>query len=217
MAVLVQTLHRSTSDVFRDELIMPTPNLPYIQFIGGRSDPKRQEYLNTLLKAIGVPDGVKQILVESPIGMRQARQMYQVPDNRPAFSSYQDGRVYIDDNTLDNPKMIHDYLLHEFGHFAAKAYPKKGNEDRLSNNQMQAMEQAAEKGAQPYRDAFKLFQSKAGRAYQAEQARVDSDAGKIQPVPVNYSQTLDGQPPKLSISNLTQGSLQGALHGLAQK
>lgn len=168
---------------------MPTPNLPYIQFIGGRSDPKRQEYLNTLLKATGVPDGVKQILVESPIGMRQARQMYQVPDNRPAFSSYQDGRVYIDDNTLDNPKMIHDYLLHEFGHFAAKAYPKKGNEDRLSNNQMQAMEQAAEKGAQPYRDAFKLFQSKAGRAYQAEQSRIDSDQGKIQstPAPVNTS------------------------------
>lgn len=158
----------------------PKHSMPYIQFIGGRSDTKRMEYLQNLLKAVGVPSGVQQILVESPIGMRQARQMYNVPDNRPAFSSYRDGRVYIDDDTLDNPKMIYDYLLHEFGHFAANAYPQQGHEDNLTPEQIAVMEQAAEKGAQHYRDAYRLYRSPAGRAYKAELTRIASDSRKFQ-------------------------------------
>ena len=192
---------------------MPT-QLPVIT---GVKDPKALAGFKAMLHSVGVPKGVTQIIVGNPIEFEMARKAFGIQDSHPAFSVYNMGRVYIPDEALNNPNLINQYLLHEFGHYAAGAYNQSGSQQNLSGSQRMAMEQAAERGAQPFRDAYKLYRSPAGRAYQAEQSRIDSDAGKIQSVPVNYSQTLDGQPPKLSISNLTQGSLQGALHGLAQK
>ena len=123
-----------------------------------------------------------------------------------ALTNPDEDRTYINASAFDkgSPKSVEWILAHEAAHLNAPGIgriqeKRDGQFDDVAN------------------DLIRQYNSSQGRAYQAAQSRIASDAGKIQPVPVNYSQTLDGQPPKLSISNLTQGSLQGALHGLAQK
>lgn len=198
-------------------------SLPYIQFIGGQ-DPKRMMKLKSILSVVGVPDKVKQIIVENSLGMNQARQMYGVSGNHPAFSLYNDGRVYIDRDTLDNPKMFHDYLLHEFGHFASGAYPKKGVEENLPPVQTQAMENQAEQGAKPFRDAYQFY-LKNQKALDAKYAKysLDSQAAKLpgefEPTHVPPETQLTPPTPLLSPGSLlphAHAAILGALGAASQ-
>lgn len=164
---------------------MPNP------IITGIRDPKQLAEFQNMLKAVGVPKDVTQIIVGNPIQFQKAQRAFGIRDSHPAFSVYNMGRVYIPDTVIGNPNLVDKYLLHEFGHFASGAYSKSGSQQNLSDEQIQTMEQAADKGAQPYRDAYKLYNSPQGKAYQAAQSRIASDAGRFQPSPTQVQSALD--------------------------
>ena len=169
--------------------------------ITGIKDPKQLQKFQNLLKAVGVPDKVSQIIVGNPIQFEQARKSFGIQDSHPAFSVASLGRVYIPDSVLDNPNLIDKYLLHEFGHYAANAIVPTSQQN-LNAAQSADLEAAADKGAQQYRDAYKLYQSLQGKIYQSLQDGVAEQQNQFQPTSAPIATQLTAAPIRNQFSNV---------------
>lgn len=155
-------------------------NLPVIV---GIKDPKQLRQFESMLSAVGVPDGVKQIFVQNPIALGSSRRMLGIADSHPSFSVGSMGRVYIPDDVVNNPNLVDKYLLHEFGHFAGNAMVN-GAQSNLNLDQRMALENKAENAAKPFRDAYKVYRNnqKSMDANYDLQSRIVSQQGQFQPV-----------------------------------
>ena len=160
---------------------MPQDKLP---FIAGIKDPKELARFKNILRAVGVPENVKQIYVGTPSELQRAQNVFGIMGGthaHPAFSLYNVGRIYLPQEAIGNDDLIDKYLLHEFGHFAGGAYNKNGGQSDLTNEQSMVLEAAANKAAQPFRARFKLYNSPQGQAYRALQSQSAKLPGEFEP------------------------------------
>jgi hypothetical protein len=64
--------------------------------------------------------------------------------NDPAFSVYNMGRLHVPENIPDDPEQMSRYLLQEFRHYPARAYPTGGQQPSANRSERDKLEAQAE-------------------------------------------------------------------------